>query len=164
MEQNWCVPGKMPTRFPVTNVPLSQLEQGWIYRHTHRFQAACGRHGLSNERADRDRNTHLSLSSETPKINAHGHEAVAKTLKREIIPQDYHHRLFAVFLSETQRSRATLPQYWPQHQWVRASRDCWLWWPSSTQAEKPSNRDSPPPSIWSQWTPSWSTGPESQKH
>ena len=66
MEQHWCVPGGGgATRSPLTKVPPSQLEQGWIRGHTHRFQAACGRHEISNGRADPDRNTHLSLSSET---------------------------------------------------------------------------------------------------
>ena len=67
------------------------------------------------------------------KINIHGYEIVATKMKREIIPQDYHRRLFALFPSETQRSRATLPQYWPRHQRVRASRDYWLRWPSSAR-------------------------------
>ena len=70
-----------------------------------------------------------------------------QTSKREIIPQDYHRRLFALFLSEMRRSRSTLPQNWPRHQRVRASRDYWLRWPSSARVEKPSNCDSPPPST-----------------
>ena len=75
MESPWSntavFPGGGATRFPLTNVPPSQLEQGWIYGYTYRFQAACGRHEISSGRADHDRNTHISLSSETPKINIH---------------------------------------------------------------------------------------------
>ena len=79
MESPWSNTGVFPggggggaTRSPLTKVPPSQLEQGWIRGHTHRFQAACGKHEISNGRADPDRNTHLSLSSETPKINIYG--------------------------------------------------------------------------------------------
>ena len=49
---------------------------------TYIFQAACGRREISSGRADHDRNTHLSLSSKTPKINTHGYEIVAKNVKK----------------------------------------------------------------------------------
>ena len=50
--------------------------------YTYIFQATCGRHGISNGRAGPDRNTHLSLSSKTPKINIHGYEIVATNVKK----------------------------------------------------------------------------------
>ena len=51
-------------------------------KHTHRFQAACGRHGISTGRAGRDRNTHLSLYSKTPENQCAWVQTVAANIKK----------------------------------------------------------------------------------
>ena len=66
MKRHWCVPGGGGQRaLPNPMCPLP-TGTGMSPKHTHRFQAACGKHGTSNGRADRDRNSHLSLFSKTP--------------------------------------------------------------------------------------------------
>ena len=70
MESSWSgtgvFPGKGATRPTETNVPPLPTGTKVSPKHTHRFQAACGRHRISSGRAGRDRNTQLSPFSETP--------------------------------------------------------------------------------------------------
>ena len=70
MESPWrgtgVFPGGGQRALPKPMCPPYQLERRWVPKHTHRFQAACGRYGISSGRAGRDRNTHISPFSVTP--------------------------------------------------------------------------------------------------
>ena len=48
---------------------------------TNIFQAACGRHGISNERVGQDKSTHPYPSAKDQKIIVHGYKTVAIQLK-----------------------------------------------------------------------------------
>ena len=48
---------------------------------THIFQAACGRHGTSNERVGPDKSAHPFLFSKHQKFKIHGYETVAINVK-----------------------------------------------------------------------------------
>ena len=92
--QNQCEGNVEPTRnhtktflgFPFAKTSgthtWNEIQYTEICHYTYIFQAACGRHGISNGQAGPDRNTHLSLSSKTPKIKIHGYEIVATNVKK----------------------------------------------------------------------------------
>ena len=93
-----------------------------------------------------------------------GTEQWQKIQKWEIMPQDYRRYISALSPSVTKRWMAEFRQNWPGRQRVVASQNCCLWWFCSVWVKKPSNHDSPPPSVCSKWTTSSSTGPEIQGH
>ena len=69
MESPWSGTGVFPgggANAPYRTQCAPPAGTGVSPKHTHRFQAACGKHGTSNGRADRDRNTHLSPFSNRP--------------------------------------------------------------------------------------------------
>ena len=80
-EPHQCVP-RIPFCKTSGTHTLKEIQSTEIRHYTYIFQAACGRHGISNGRAGPDGNTHLSFSSKTPKINIHGYEIVATNVKK----------------------------------------------------------------------------------